>query len=417
MSKIKALFWLLIGILLTTSAFAAGPVISGIAVSSVTSNSAVIVWTTSPAATSQVFYGVGNTSQSSAKSFALVTSHSITIAVLSQQTVYTYEVQSTDSGGTTTSSTNTFALCNPGNPNSGLTAVTASENASYVTGTVTATWTNTSGVSTSTPTLCGNTFSTSQTGTVGLPGNFGKQLPDNNYIVPSPSEWTFTQSNASGLSAEEIVNGPQVDFTSAFGLQASASSPGSAAWGSITGTLSNQTDLETALNLLAPLASPALTGTPTAPTQTGGDNTTALATDAFVQTALGPLGTPFNVTGSTSAISSTTLFTPTVAGFYVVQFYYAQTVACVTPGSGGVLATLTYEDDTGTATTLSPVIPELTFSPVLPNNSQTQAANIGLPLGPIIIWATAHPISFATTYSACTTGTVSYDMHVAVYHP
>lgn len=36
----------------------------------------------------------------------------------------------------------------------------------------------------------------------------------------------------------------------------------------------------------APLASPALTGTPSAPTQTTGDNTIALATDQFVQTAL-----------------------------------------------------------------------------------------------------------------------------------
>jgi hypothetical protein len=46
---------------------------------------------------------------------------------------------------------------------------------------------------------------------------------------------------------------------------------------------------QTAENLKAPLASPALTGTPTAPTQTTGDNTTAIATDAFVQTAAGLL--------------------------------------------------------------------------------------------------------------------------------
>ena len=40
---------------------------------------------------------------------------------------------------------------------------------------------------------------------------------------------------------------------------------------------------------LAPLASPALTGSPTAPTQTPGDNTTKLATDAFVAAAIAPL--------------------------------------------------------------------------------------------------------------------------------
>lgn len=41
--------------------------------------------------------------------------------------------------------------------------------------------------------------------------------------------------------------------------------------------------IQTQLNLLAPLASPALTGTPTAPTQTTGNNTTRIATTAFVE--------------------------------------------------------------------------------------------------------------------------------------
>ena len=41
------------------------------------------------------------------------------------------------------------------------------------------------------------------------------------------------------------------------------------------------------ISSLAPLASPALTGTPTAPTPASDDNSTALATTAFVVTALG----------------------------------------------------------------------------------------------------------------------------------
>jgi hypothetical protein len=44
--------------------------------------------------------------------------------------------------------------------------------------------------------------------------------------------------------------------------------------------------LKNLIALLAPLASPALTGNPTAPTQTAGNNTTRLATTAFVQTAI-----------------------------------------------------------------------------------------------------------------------------------
>ena len=43
---------------------------------------------------------------------------------------------------------------------------------------------------------------------------------------------------------------------------------------------------QTALNLKANLASPALTGTPTAPTQTAGNNSTRIATTAFATTAL-----------------------------------------------------------------------------------------------------------------------------------
>ena len=50
--------------------------------------------------------------------------------------------------------------------------------------------------------------------------------------------------------------------------------------------VSDVTGLQTALDGKAPLASPALTGTPTAPTPTAGDNTTKLATTAFVQNAV-----------------------------------------------------------------------------------------------------------------------------------
>ena len=73
---------------------------------------------------------------------------------------------------------------------------------------------------------------------------------------------------------------------------------GAIAWGSITGTLSAQTDLQSALDgkaddadltTKADLASPALTGVPTAPTASGGTNTTQLATTAFVQAAISAL--------------------------------------------------------------------------------------------------------------------------------
>lgn len=46
-------------------------------------------------------------------------------------------------------------------------------------------------------------------------------------------------------------------------------------------------DLDVAIALKAPLASPALTGTPTAPTPAAADNDTSIATTAYVQTELG----------------------------------------------------------------------------------------------------------------------------------
>jgi hypothetical protein len=70
------------------------------------------------------------------------------------------------------------------------------------------------------------------------------------------------------------------------GAWADVGTGGAATWGSITGTLSSQTDLQSALDLKAPLASPALTGTPTAPTASAGTNTTQIANTAFVKTAI-----------------------------------------------------------------------------------------------------------------------------------
>jgi hypothetical protein len=86
---------------------------------------------------------------------------------------------------------------------------------------------------------------------------------------------TVAVAQPSTVALVEIRQGP-----------AGTGGSGSATWGGITGTLSDQTDLQTALNLKAPLASPALTGTPTAPTAVTTTSTTQLATTAFVQQEL-----------------------------------------------------------------------------------------------------------------------------------
>lgn len=61
---------------------------------------------------------------------------------------------------------------------------------------------------------------------------------------------------------------------------------GSTTWGGLEGTLSDQTDLQNALDAKASTLSPAFSGVPTAPTAQEGTNTTQIATTAFVKAAV-----------------------------------------------------------------------------------------------------------------------------------
>ena len=69
--------------------------------------------------------------------------------------------------------------------------------------------------------------------------------------------------------------------------------------------IGNVDGLQGALDLKAPLASPAFTGTPTAPTQTGTDDSTKIATTAFVQgridAIIGTAGSTLDTLGELSA--------------------------------------------------------------------------------------------------------------------
>jgi hypothetical protein len=67
--------------------------------------------------------------------------------------------------------------------------------------------------------------------------------------------------------------------------------------GAVTLDLADFENIIEALAAKAPLASPALTGTPTAPTATAGTSTTQIATTAFVQTAIGGVAVQDTITG------------------------------------------------------------------------------------------------------------------------
>lgn len=91
------------------------------------------------------------------------------------------------------------------------------------------------------------------------------------------------------VSFVEALNAAAVKITgdqTIAGLKTFSSNPiTSAAQGSGGGYLTRKDYVDGALALKAPLASPALTGVPTAPTAAAGTNTTQIATTAFVQTA------------------------------------------------------------------------------------------------------------------------------------
>ncbi len=89
-------------------------------------------------------------------------------------------------------------------------------------------------------------------------------------------------------------------------------------WGTITGTLPNQTDLQAALDLKAPLASPTLTGVPISTTPTAGDNTTKIATTAFVATAIGSPLFAYVAKSGTYAILTTDYTVECTSGTFTV---------------------------------------------------------------------------------------------------
>jgi hypothetical protein len=76
-------------------------------------------------------------------------------------------------------------------------------------------------------------------------------------------------------------------------------------WGDIGGSLGSQSDLNSALNLKAPIASPTFTGTPAAPTAAIDTNTTQLASTAFV---LGQAASATPLIDGTAAAGTSTRF-------------------------------------------------------------------------------------------------------------
>jgi hypothetical protein len=91
--------------------------------------------------------------------------------------------------------------------------------------------------------------------------------------------------------------------------------------------------LQTAVNTKADLASPSLTGVPTAPTASAGTNTTQLATTSFVTAALATIYPIGSIYSSTSSTNPNTLF-----GFGTWVAYGAGRVLIGQSGAGLYIA-------------------------------------------------------------------------------
>lgn len=102
---------------------------------------------------------------------------------------------------------------------------------------------------------------------------------------------TALKNKLDGVEAGATANDTDIN------LKNRANHSGEQAQSTITGLI-------TALGLLAPKASPVLTGTPTAPTAAEANDTTQLATTAFVQRAVGNIGVPEKATISADGLMS-----------------------------------------------------------------------------------------------------------------
>lgn len=158
--------------------------------------------------------------------------------------------------------------------------------------------------------------------------------------------WIFGNSS---LDSNATIQLPQSTTTNAnirFSLNgADPTSPTNGMfWYNSNAHALNIRDNGATINLLnfASLASPAFTGTPTAPTAAFGTNTTQIATTAYVITAISVAHA--DLAAQTGTISNITSFTPTANGTFRIGVYSA--VTAISAGTLNVVVTWTDENNT-----------------------------------------------------------------------
>lgn len=180
----------------------------------------------------------------------------------------------------------------------------------------------------STPTPATVTVATGLPGPAGLPGIAATIAVGSVASVPFGTSPSVTNVGTSSAAVFNFLleTGPQGNP----GIQGPPGPTGPAGintWGSITGTLSNQTDLQAALNAKAPISSPTFTGTVTIP---AGASIAGFATQSFVTSqgyitsaALSPYLTTASASATYLTISSASstyqIKAPNDGNYYVQQ--------------------------------------------------------------------------------------------------
>jgi hypothetical protein len=155
----------------------------------------------------------------------------------------------------------------------------------------------------------------------------------------------------------------------------------------------------------------------TIPTEAALSANTRAANTAYVDAAVAvgkttgcnPVcGTPANVVNSSASIGATTLFTPTATGLYKINGYLAQSGSCTLIGPGGIVVNYIWTDEVGANLAAST---QFMFANITGGNTNVEN---GIVLT-YDVWAVAgQPIQYSTGYTACTTGTATYNVHINV---
>lgn len=211
------------------------------------------------------------------------------------------------------------------------------------------------------------------------------------YTLPAATSVALGGVKANTGGTGQFVNGIAGDGSLTYGTPATGSgltlgsaqpqAPGTAAAGT-SANAAHEDHVHPTDATRAPLASPAFTGTPTAPTATGGTNTTQLATTAFVTGALGSYLTAATAASTYAPLASPGLTgTPTAptaaGGTSTTQIATTAFVQAAVVGAGGVtLGSATPAMDgtaaAGTASTAA------RSDHVHPTDTSRQAANTNL---------------------------------------